>query len=217
MYLFVFIWVPALQEVTPPPYRAQLPLGYIFSCFMVSMMLGSLIYSSIVTYYHPSSPASTKTSSSSSSSNSTPGSSSTNLLASSSLSSHYAATPSQTQATAQAQAQAQTRPRPTNTSPTTTTLTLHAKLSSLTCATSALALFLAAASGSQILTRATGPSAEGQVRFWAFCVFEVCVGVYYPVQGLLRGLLVSNEHRATVSCSFFPFPFLFPFCRLIGC
>lgn len=25
------------------------------------------------------------------------------------------------------------------------------------------------------------------------------VGMYYPIQGMLRGTLISNEHRATVS------------------
>ena len=36
------------------------------------------------------------------------------------------------------------------------------------------------------------------VRFWAFCAFGACVGMYYPVQGMLRGRLISDEHRATV-------------------
>lgn len=69
-------------------------------------------------------------------------------------------------------------------------LTLHAKLSSLVCAVSALALALSTRSQSE------------QVRFWAFCAFEACVGMYYPVQGMLRGTLISNEHRATVSLFF---------------
>ena len=51
MYLFVFAWVPSLQEVspasTPNQPVAPLPLGYIFSAFMVSMMLGSIFYSAI--------------------------------------------------------------------------------------------------------------------------------------------------------------------------
>jgi hypothetical protein len=65
-------------------------------------------------------------------------------------------------------------------------LTLHAKLSSIVCAVSALALATSVA------------SADEHVRFWAFCAFEACVGMYYPVQGTLRGTLISNEHRATV-------------------
>src|SRR5258708_23177970 len=39
MYLFVFLWVPSLQEAGGP----ELPLGYIFSSFMISMMLGSIV------------------------------------------------------------------------------------------------------------------------------------------------------------------------------
>ncbi|KAF8205256.1 hypothetical protein K438DRAFT_1818843, partial [Mycena galopus ATCC 62051] len=41
MYLFVFLWVPSLQEHS---LMGLLPLGYIFSSFMLSMMLGSLLY-----------------------------------------------------------------------------------------------------------------------------------------------------------------------------
>jgi hypothetical protein len=55
------------------------------------------------------------------------------------------------------------------------------------CAVSALALALAVA------------SSDERTRFYAFCLFEACVGMYYPVQGTLRGTLISNEHRATVS------------------
>ncbi|KAI0078568.1 DUF791-domain-containing protein [Panus rudis PR-1116 ss-1] len=127
MYLFVFLWVPSLQESSPDP--SSLPLGYIFSSFMISMMLGSLLYTTIVSF---------NTSSRSGDS----------------------------------------------------TLVLHAKSSSLVCATSALTFSLAV------------NSSDEHVRFWAFCAFEACVGMYYPVQGMLRGSLVSNEHRATLSSLF---------------
>jgi len=69
-------------------------------------------------------------------------------------------------------------------------LTLHAKLSSLVCAVSALALAASVSSPSEY------------VRFGAFCVFEACVGMYYPVQGMLRGTLISDGHRATLSALF---------------
>jgi len=132
MYLFVFLWVPSLQEshqetIIPTP----LPLGYIFSSFMISMMLGSLLYTAIVSYY------------SSSQQNRGPSSDSS--------------------------------------------LTLHAKLSSIICALSGCALASSVASTNE------------QTRFYAFCLFEACVGMYYPVQGTLRGTLISNEHRATLS------------------
>ncbi|CCM06022.1 uncharacterized protein FIBRA_08266 [Fibroporia radiculosa] len=54
MYLFVFNWVPALQEVAAAD--ASLPLGYIFSSFMVSMMIGSLLYTSVVALFCPPDP-----------------------------------------------------------------------------------------------------------------------------------------------------------------
>jgi MFS transporter, MFS domain-containing protein family, molybdate-anion transporter len=127
MYIFVFLWVPFLQEASVP--STQLPLGYIFSSFMVSMMLGSILYTAIITYSLPGTP----------------------------------------------------------TSPVDPSLTLHAKLSSLVCAVSALAF------------AASLKSNDEHVRFWAFCAFEACVGMYYPVQGMLRGTLIQNEHRATVS------------------
>ncbi|PSS37510.1 hypothetical protein PHLCEN_2v717 [Hermanssonia centrifuga] len=129
MYLFVFLWVPALQEASLS--TAALPLGYIFSCFMISMMLGSLLYTTISSYSNRSNPGST----------------------------------------------AHEEP-----------LILNAKLSSLVCAVSALAFAVTITSRQ-----------DEHVRFWAFCAFEACVGMYYPVQGMLRGSLISNEHRATVS------------------
>ncbi|OAX34510.1 DUF791-domain-containing protein [Rhizopogon vinicolor AM-OR11-026] len=122
MYLFVFLWVPSLQEASPTFPTIALPLGYIFSSFMISMVLGSLLYSAVTTHSGG--------------------------------------------------------------------LTIHAKLSSLVCAVAALALATSVRSESE------------RVRFWAFCAFEACVGMYYPVQGMLRGTLISNEHRATLSSLF---------------
>lgn len=129
MYLFVFVWVPTLQEAASTD---LLPLGYIFSAFMLSMMLGSLLYTGII-----SNP-----------------------------------------------------PSPTPDRPGDSPLTVHAKLSSLVCAISALSFAVSVRSESE------------HVRFAAFCVFEACVGLYYPVQGMLRGTLISNEHRATLSALF---------------
>jgi MFS transporter, MFS domain-containing protein family, molybdate-anion transporter len=155
MYLFVFLWVPSLQEASQ---STQLPLGNIFSAFMVSMMLGSVLYT-FITQTLPSlfsNPASKihPTNAAQGSGNGT--------------------TISALETTDSANGQS---------------LTLHAKLSSGVCAVSALAL---AASVS-------GHAAEDEtLRFWSFCLFEACVGMYYPVQGMLRGSLVSNEHRATV-------------------
>ncbi|EKM48068.1 uncharacterized protein PHACADRAFT_132609 [Phanerochaete carnosa HHB-10118-sp] len=140
MYLFVFLWVPALQESSDP--SEPLPLGYIFSCFMVAMMLGSLLYTTLTSVFGRASD---------------PGAGG-------------------------AAAAAATHEEP---------LVLHAKLSSLVCAASALAFAVTIACRH-----------DAHARFWAFCAFEACVGMYYPVQGMLRGSLISNEHRATLSSLF---------------
>lgn len=101
MYLFVFLWVPSLQEFA----NESLPLGYIFASYMVSMMLGSLVYTFIISISHASS------------------------------------------------------------------VSLHAKLSSIVCIVAALCFV------TSVITL------DPRYRFYAFCLFEACVGVYYPVQG----------------------------------
>ena len=131
MYLFVFLWVPSLQESHES--STPLPLGYIFSSFMISMMLGSLLYTAIVS---------------------------------------------------------SSQQKTVNCVGGDSSLALHAKLSSMICAASACSLALSVA------------STDERIRFYAFCLFEACVGMYYPVQGTLRGTLISNEHRATVSWLF---------------
>lgn len=35
-------------------------------------------------------------------------------------------------------------------------------------------------------------------RFWAFCLFEICVGLYYPSMAYLRGRLLEEERRGRV-------------------
>lgn len=187
MYLFVFLWVPALQETSTS--TKQLPLGYIFSCFMVSMMIGSVLYSSVVSsFLSPRAPRSPPVSRASVPSTSPSVSATSDLLSEASSSVSY----SDLQRSGPT-ARAAFSPSPSNRDPT---VTLHAKLSSLVSATSALALFLA--------VRTPAPhtvlTAE-HARFYAFCLFEVCVGLYYPVQASLRSKLISNEHRATVRLS----------------
>ncbi|KAJ8488993.1 hypothetical protein ONZ51_g3194 [Trametes cubensis] len=132
MYIFVFLWVPFLQEAAQPD--QSLPLGYIFSCFMLSMTLGALLYNCIISLSQPTSP--------------------------------------------------------TDASSHDHTVTLHAKFSSAVCTASALAFVLSISTESE------------RKRFWSFCAFEACVGMYYPVQGMLRGKLVPDEHRATLSSLF---------------
>ncbi|CDO71072.1 hypothetical protein BN946_scf184844.g76 [Trametes cinnabarina] len=133
MYIFVFLWVPFLQEAASS--RQPLPLGYIFSSFMLSMTLGALLYTCIISLWHA-------------------------------------------------------EPFGSGTSDSDGITTLHAKLSTVICIVSALAFTVSVSSGSE------------HRRFWAFCAFEACVGMYYPVQGTMRGKLVPDEHRATLSSLF---------------
>ena len=39
MYIFVFLWTPVLDTGSP------VPLGMVFSCFMVCIMVGSALFS----------------------------------------------------------------------------------------------------------------------------------------------------------------------------
>jgi len=47
MYVFVFMWTPALNE-DPSANQQQLPYGVIFACFMVCIMVGSSIFTLLV-------------------------------------------------------------------------------------------------------------------------------------------------------------------------
>jgi len=134
MYLFVFLWVPSLREASHL-FADELPLGNIFSSFMISMMLGSFFYTCVISYPPPSPPAAAN--------------------------------------------QAEIKKADDS-------LPLHIKLASLVCALSAFLFALASSS--------TDPTH----RFWAFCLFEAAVGIYYPVMGVLRSKLVPDEVRATL-------------------
>jgi len=63
----------------------------------------------------------------------------------------------------------------------------HATLAIITCLVAALALVTSAM------------STNLPIRFWAFCAFEATVGMYFPILGTLRGSLIPDEARATVS------------------
>jgi hypothetical protein len=41
------------------------------------------------------------------------------------------------------------------------------------------------------------PKAE-QTTFWIFCLFEACVGMYWPCMGYLKGRIVDDSVRAQV-------------------
>lgn len=41
--------------------------------------------------------------------------------------------------------------------------------------------------------------AQGELaRFWALCVFEYCLGVYFPSMGFLKGNVIGDEHRGKI-------------------
>lgn len=42
-----------------------------------------------------------------------------------------------------------------------------------------------------------GPKTE-DATFWLFCLFEACVGMYWPCTGYLKGRLVGDNDRAKV-------------------
>lgn len=42
-----------------------------------------------------------------------------------------------------------------------------------------------------------GPKTE-DATFWLFCLFEACVGIYWPCTGYLKGRLVEDDVRAKV-------------------
>lgn len=119
MYLFVFFWTPSLQDartsVSSSSTESVLPYGLIFSCFMASMMLGSLIFNYMMNSKRLS----------------------------------------------------------------------QAQLLVYTFIVSALTF----------LTNLYFSSDEWVV-FWMWCVFEVCVGIYYPCMGSLKGTIVEDGKRA---------------------
>lgn len=41
--------------------------------------------------------------------------------------------------------------------------------------------------------------AQGELlRFWALCVFECCLGVYFPSMGFLKGNVIGDEYRGRI-------------------
>ena len=119
MYLFVFFWTPALKAAAAAQSNGstELPLGMIFATFMASVMLGSLLFNTLI--------------------------SSQRLL-----------TPS--------------------------------RLLTIIFATASSSLLIPIVTKSEALT------------FWSFCVFEMCVGMYWPSVGYLKGRIVEDGIRARV-------------------
>lgn len=178
LYLFVFLWVPFLQESKPTtgPRTSPLPLGYIFSCFMMSMTMGSILYTSIISLSHLDADPSHE-----------PTSSPPETEPLNPPQHHTTDSPSDHQPSFIRHPD-RNPPGPSERLVLAyeRAIALHAKLSSAVCAAAALAFLVSVADERE------------HIRFWAFCAFEACAGMYYPVQGILRGRLVSDEHRATV-------------------
>lgn len=75
---------------------------------------------------------------------------------------------------------------------------LFTKLSSYTTLSHGTLLSaLLAVSTVTFYTLYSAPRTE-QTAFWLFCAFEACVGVYWPVVGLLKGKVVDDAVRAQV-------------------
>ena len=51
MYTFVFMWTPALEKAVGNDAAIKLPYGWIFASFMVSLMLGSVIFRVAISRY----------------------------------------------------------------------------------------------------------------------------------------------------------------------
>ncbi|KAN0119994.1 DUF791 domain containing protein [Hyaloscypha variabilis] len=119
MYLFVFFWTPALKAAAAAQENGstELPLGMIFATFMASVMLGSLLFNTLISSQRLLSPS---------------------------------------------------------------------RLLTIIFATASSSLLVPIVSKSETIT------------FWSFCVFEMCVGMYWPSVGYLKGRIVEDGIRARV-------------------
>jgi hypothetical protein len=59
----------------------------------------------------------------------------------------------------------------------------------------AIQLLLSMSASGMLITVLTSVEAY---RFWALCLFEFCLGVYFPSMGYLKGNLIANEQRAKI-------------------
>ncbi|KJR82512.1 Major Facilitator Superfamily protein [Sporothrix schenckii 1099-18] len=74
---------------------------------------------------------------------------------------------------------------------------ITAQLRLMRCATLLLALLGAAEVVFYLLSSSSSSLSEQSV-FWLFCLFEACVGTYWPCMGFLKGQLVPDGARAQV-------------------
>ncbi|CAI7833363.1 unnamed protein product [Closterium sp. NIES-54] len=169
MYTFVFLWTPALA-----PAAQHIPHGFIFASFMLACMIGSSLASRLLAHAAAATTTTITTTSSSSSASAT----SASLVSSSSASLVSSASASFSQLLVHVEGYMQV-------------------------------VFLLAAAALSVPVfihhfiepappGATSITAAGQVQLVAFCVFEVCVGVFWPSLMAMRARYIPEEARATI-------------------
>ncbi|OHF00260.1 major facilitator superfamily transporter [Colletotrichum orchidophilum] len=75
---------------------------------------------------------------------------------------------------------------------------LYPRLLALVSTPSRLLLLVLLAANVVFFALGTGPPRAEQVTFWLFCLFEACVGLYFPSMGYLKGKVVDDGVRAQV-------------------
>ncbi|KAF9876055.1 major facilitator superfamily transporter [Colletotrichum karsti] len=75
---------------------------------------------------------------------------------------------------------------------------LYPRLSAMVSTPSRLLFAVLLAANAVFFALGTGGSRPEQVTFWLFCLFEACVGLYFPSMGYLKGKVVDDGVRAQV-------------------
>ncbi|KZL85017.1 major facilitator superfamily transporter, partial [Colletotrichum incanum] len=75
---------------------------------------------------------------------------------------------------------------------------LYPRLLALVSKPSRLLLSVLLAANAVFFALGTGAPRAEQVTFWLFCLFEACVGLYFPSMGYLKGKVVDDGVRAQV-------------------
>ncbi|GKT44178.1 molybdate-anion transporter [Colletotrichum spaethianum] len=75
---------------------------------------------------------------------------------------------------------------------------LYPRLLALVSTPSRLLLSVLLAANGVFFALGTGAPRAEQVTFWLFCLFEACVGLYFPSMGYLKGKVVDDGVRAQV-------------------
>ncbi|KAI8153412.1 Molybdate-anion transporter [Colletotrichum sp. SAR 10_70] len=75
---------------------------------------------------------------------------------------------------------------------------LYPRLSAMVSTPSRLLFAVLLAANAVFFALGTGGARPEQVTFWLFCLFEACVGLYFPSMGYLKGKVVDDGVRAQV-------------------